>query len=338
MSFLKVKNRAISSLASGISDSDLSLTVATGEGALFPSTYPFHITIEDEILECTNRSTDVLTVTREAEGTDAAAHTAGKAVKLQITAGVIENVQTELTNHNAAVLSSSVHNNNNLFSGYGAEIVEGLRATIKVPTLTAISDPLSILNVTDWYGASGAYRQSDADSSATKIEDDDANFPNSIRLTIVKWASNAAGDADTGIGVIHTVTSSTTLTIEKCSGDDFAASYYYWIKHSELIIPVTGLYSVTGGVLFLPAEVDKIFQAQIREFTGTASPTQLTSIAFASPIATYSQPANAWLVPLTAGQSIFLVAYHTGTEGTPTLYYTAPSHNPLSIFLLKQTA
>ncbi len=86
MAFLKVKNRAFSTLASGISDSDLSLTVATGEGALFPSTYPFHITIEDEILECTTRSTDVLTVTREAEGTTAAAHAEGKAVELRITA------------------------------------------------------------------------------------------------------------------------------------------------------------------------------------------------------------------------------------------------------------
>lgn len=96
MAFLKIKNRAFSTLASGISDSDLSLTVATGEGALFPSTYPFHITIEDEILECTNRSTDVLTVTREAEGTTAAAHTSGKAVELRITAAIITEIQKEI--------------------------------------------------------------------------------------------------------------------------------------------------------------------------------------------------------------------------------------------------
>ena len=96
MAFLKIKNRAFSTLASGISDSDLSLTVATGEGALFPSTYPFHITIEDEILECTNRSTDVLTVTREAEGTTAAAHAADKAVELRITAEIITRLQKQL--------------------------------------------------------------------------------------------------------------------------------------------------------------------------------------------------------------------------------------------------
>ena len=99
MAFLKVKNRAISTLASGISDSDLSLTVATGEGALFPSTYPFHITIEDEILECTNRSTDVLTVTRAAEDTIAAAHAADKTVKLRITAAIITELQTAVDAH-----------------------------------------------------------------------------------------------------------------------------------------------------------------------------------------------------------------------------------------------
>ncbi len=94
--FLKVKNRAVSSLASGISDSDLSLTVATGEGAKFPSTYPFHITIDDEILSCTNRTTDTLTVTRAQESTSAAAHSAGATVSLNITAGVIEALQDNI--------------------------------------------------------------------------------------------------------------------------------------------------------------------------------------------------------------------------------------------------
>lgn len=92
--FLEVKNRAYSHLASGISDSDLSLTVTTGEGAKFPSSYPFHITIEDEILSCTNRSGDTLTVTRAQEGTSAAAHSSGKLVALNITAKYIDDLNT----------------------------------------------------------------------------------------------------------------------------------------------------------------------------------------------------------------------------------------------------
>lgn len=84
--FLVVKNDAISTLASGINDSVTSLDVAAGEGALFPSTYPFHISIDSEILSCTNRSTDTLTVTRHQQGTSAAAHSAGAAVELRVTA------------------------------------------------------------------------------------------------------------------------------------------------------------------------------------------------------------------------------------------------------------
>jgi len=92
MPFLNVKNRAESTLASGIDDAVTELTVATGEGALFPTTN-FHITIEDEILLCSSRTDDVLTVVREQEGTTAAAHASGKAVELRITAGVIGELQ-----------------------------------------------------------------------------------------------------------------------------------------------------------------------------------------------------------------------------------------------------
>lgn len=103
MAFLKVKNRAESTLASGISDSDPSLTVATGEGAKFPASGDFHITIEDEILKCTSRSGDVLTVTRAQEGTAAAAHAADKTVELRVTAGVIEDLQNSVLRKDGTV-------------------------------------------------------------------------------------------------------------------------------------------------------------------------------------------------------------------------------------------
>ena len=61
MAFLKVKNRAVSTLASGVSDTDTFWTVATGEGVKFPGSGDFHITCEDEIVKCTARSGDVLT-------------------------------------------------------------------------------------------------------------------------------------------------------------------------------------------------------------------------------------------------------------------------------------
>ena len=96
--FLAVKNRAISTLSGDIDDSVTSLSVAGGEGALFPSAYPFHITIDNEILSCTNRSTDTLTVTRHAEGTSATSHSSGAVVSLNITAQVVSDLNTAVNN------------------------------------------------------------------------------------------------------------------------------------------------------------------------------------------------------------------------------------------------
>jgi len=92
--FQVAKNRAKSALAADITDVATSLTVTAGEGAKFPSTYPFPITIEDEILKCTNRVTDTLTVERAQEGTSAVAHVAGKAVHLRITAKFASDLHT----------------------------------------------------------------------------------------------------------------------------------------------------------------------------------------------------------------------------------------------------
>lgn len=92
MTFLNIKNRAKSTLAAGISDSDLSLTVFAGEGVKFP-TSNFHITIEDEILLCTSRTDDVLTIVRAREGTTAAAHSVSTKVQLRVTAQIIKELQ-----------------------------------------------------------------------------------------------------------------------------------------------------------------------------------------------------------------------------------------------------
>lgn len=100
--FLVVKNRAVSTLASGINDSVTSLDVAAGEGAKFPLTYPFHITIDDEILSCTNRSTDTLTVVRGQQGTTPAGHSAGAEISLNITAKSITDLNTAVNALEAA--------------------------------------------------------------------------------------------------------------------------------------------------------------------------------------------------------------------------------------------
>lgn len=81
-----------STLASGITSGDLSLTVASGHGDRFPATGDFRVKLTDqadptlyELVICTSRSTDTLTITRAAEGTTARAFVTGDLVDLVLT-------------------------------------------------------------------------------------------------------------------------------------------------------------------------------------------------------------------------------------------------------------
>lgn len=97
--FKVAKNNASSSLASLINDAVGALTVETGDGDNFPNTTTegeFYVSIDDEILLCTNRAADVFTVTRGQQSTSGAAHDAGAAVELRITADAIAELQNEI--------------------------------------------------------------------------------------------------------------------------------------------------------------------------------------------------------------------------------------------------
>jgi len=107
-SFLEVKNRATSTLASAVTAAATTWNVASGEGSNFPASGTFHLTCEDEIVACTSRTGDALTVTRAQEGTSAAAHAAGAAVKLNITAQHLSDIHTAVnTLENASTVDTS---------------------------------------------------------------------------------------------------------------------------------------------------------------------------------------------------------------------------------------
>lgn len=95
MSF-KYANNAVGNLASGISAGATSITLQTGQGALFPAitgTDIFQATLSDaatgaliEIVQVTARTGDVLTVVRGQEGTTAKAYLTGDVCSQRITA------------------------------------------------------------------------------------------------------------------------------------------------------------------------------------------------------------------------------------------------------------
>ena len=116
MTFLSVKNRALSILASSITLDALELAVKAGEGSKFPASN-FHITIQDEIILCTSRATDTFTIVRAKEDTTAAAHAAGKSVELRITAAIIKEIQDSISpEYKLEDLSDQCDGTNKVFS------------------------------------------------------------------------------------------------------------------------------------------------------------------------------------------------------------------------------
>jgi hypothetical protein len=105
-------NNAATNLAASITSGSTSLTVTTGTGSLFPNptgTDYFLITLTGisgspiEIVKCTARSTDTLTIVRGQEGTTASAFTGGDTVQLRITAGEMNDIETNLGSLNTSV-------------------------------------------------------------------------------------------------------------------------------------------------------------------------------------------------------------------------------------------
>ena len=93
--FLVVLNNAESPLSGTIDTTATSLVVLNG--ALFPSTFPFHISIDNEIIKVGGRSGNSLTsLTRAQESTVAATHGNGAEVELRITAQQMSDIHAAI--------------------------------------------------------------------------------------------------------------------------------------------------------------------------------------------------------------------------------------------------
>ena len=137
-------NNAATTLASGITNVATTLTVASGQGVLFPSptggNYSYITLINAagtvlEIVKLTARSTDTLTITRGQEGTTASAFSTGDKVELRVTAAGMSD-----TFANGGVQA--------LAAGTGIS----LNTTIGTPTITCtITSSIPSGSVTNFY-------------------------------------------------------------------------------------------------------------------------------------------------------------------------------------------
>ncbi len=126
-----VTNFAKGTVSTGYDSAAVSITLTAGHGAKFPSSFPYPLvwfnstdysSPEDdpsvEIVLVTNRSGDVLTVTRGYEGTSAVNHnTAGRTylVLLTLTKSMWDQIQTDIT-----VAAGNVASSSQIRSGIGS--------------------------------------------------------------------------------------------------------------------------------------------------------------------------------------------------------------------------
>jgi hypothetical protein len=96
-------NFALSSLVSAISTTASSLTVQTGDGAKFPASGPFMVLAgsplqngSHELMKCTARVTDTLTVTRAQEGTTGMAWGISTTIQQVASAGNFSDIWNQL--------------------------------------------------------------------------------------------------------------------------------------------------------------------------------------------------------------------------------------------------
>ena len=156
---VKFTNNGHSTLAASVATSDTSITVASGHGARFPSlsgSAYFFATLIDasnnlEIVKCTARSSDVLTITRAQESTTARAFAIGDRIELRVTAAGLGAIYSEAVADATPAADS---------------IVNSMIATdaVNADSIAANAVGASELNVSG-NGSSGQVLSSDADGT-----------------------------------------------------------------------------------------------------------------------------------------------------------------------------
>lgn len=127
-------NFAKSTLASGIGSGATSLTVAAGQGALFPSTgggatfdcVIFNTSAQREVISVTTRATDVFTIVRAQEGTTALTWNASDGIGHRLTAAALNNI----------MFADDLQENTPMWCGTAGGSANGLTLT-PTPAITA---------------------------------------------------------------------------------------------------------------------------------------------------------------------------------------------------------
>lgn len=138
---IKFTNNAATTLLSSITTGSVTITVASGTGALFPTLSTgdyFYATLIDssnniEVVKVTARSGDNMTVTRGQDGTSAKSYLAGDRFELRPTAAALDDISSGINLRSITTLTTALPVNQ---GGTGSTTASGARTN-----LGTVSDP-----------------------------------------------------------------------------------------------------------------------------------------------------------------------------------------------------
>jgi hypothetical protein len=256
-------NNAYSTLASGITDVATTATVAAGEGTRYPSPTGgdfFYATLIDtsnnlEIIKCTARSTDTLTIVRAQESTTGRAYSAGDRIELRVTAaGLTETVTASAASAAAAATSetNAATSESNADADATATAADVVTTNADVVTTNAdvVSTNADVVTTTqDAIDTAADVVSTNADVVSTNA---DVVSTNADVVTSTGEASAAQPKftfsttttmADPGVGILRynnaTVASVTAIAIDDTTADagnpDIAAWIVSWDDSSSTV-------------------------------------------------------------------------------------------------------
>lgn len=246
-------------------------------------------------------------------------------------------IELSLYTHNAAVLSSTVHNNPNYvyLSSNSVDIPLPYAINTRYFALSATAGLTANMVNADWLGAVGAYRASTATGSSAIIPDSTAPFTPDMAGACVKHAHEAGATTETGVSIIKSVDSTTQLTIENVSGAAFANGHYYYIYKSWWIVPVTGIYLVITQGYFSTVVDQKTYYPQLETAAVGSAPGSVFSPSIQASGTGVIYTPFAGLVSLAAGNYVTFSAFTDTTSKNSTMY---GPYTRIKIWLLQQTA
>jgi len=113
---IKFSNNASATLAAGINNLATSVSVSTGQGALYPTLGAgeyFYATLVDssnnlEIVKVTARSGDSMTIVRGQDGTTARTFASGDKLEVRLTGAGLSAIQQEAIDNTTAAVGSAL--------------------------------------------------------------------------------------------------------------------------------------------------------------------------------------------------------------------------------------